>query len=87
MKTAWAAGFGVCVLLAVAAVYEVFERSLTAILKPAYADRDHGMQGDACDSQKNRFLAGLGAVLALPVSAALAARVTNDAAAVGDENP
>ena len=72
MKTAWAAGFGVCLLLAIAAVYEVFEWSLTALLNPAFADRYNGMQGDQWDAQKDMFLAGIGAVLALPVAWRLA---------------
>ncbi|NNJ25123.1 DUF2238 domain-containing protein [Alienimonas chondri] len=78
MKTAWATGFGVCLLLAIAAVYEVFEWSLTAILNPAYADRYNGLQGDEWDAQKDMFLAGLGALLALPASVALARRTGSD---------
>ncbi|MEM9701696.1 MAG: DUF2238 domain-containing protein, partial [Planctomycetota bacterium] len=75
MKAGWAAGFGVCLLLAIAAVYEVFEWSLTAILKPAYADRYNGLQGDEWDAQKDMFLAGLGAIAALPVSIRLARQI------------
>ena len=79
MGRTWAAGFGVCLLLAIAAVYEVFEWSLTALLEPAFADRYNGLQGDQWDAQKDMFLAGLGAALALPVSVALAGRASKPA--------
>ncbi|MFH5804939.1 DUF2238 domain-containing protein [Alienimonas sp. DA493] len=74
MKPAWASGFGVCLLLAIAAAYEVFEWSLTALLEPAFADRYNGLQGDQWDAQKDMFLAGLGALLALPIAWRLARR-------------
>ena len=66
MKRAWAAAFAVATLLAVAAVYEVFEWSLTAVLNPAHADRYNGLQGDAWDAQKDMALAGLGAAVSVP---------------------
>ena len=74
MKAAWAASFGACALLAIAAVYEVFEWSLTAVLQPAFADRYNGLQGDAWDAQKDMFLAGLGAIVTLPLGVRLARR-------------
>ena len=77
MKPAWAAGFGASALLAVAALYEVFEWSLTAILNPAYADRYNGLQGDVWDAQKDMLLAGAGAAASLPVCLCLAGRVRN----------
>ena len=66
LRRGWAAGFAACAVLAVAALYEVFEWTLTALLNPAYADRYNGLQGDAWDAQKDMALAALGAALALP---------------------
>ena len=75
LRPRWAAGFAVSGVLAVAAAYEVFEWSLTAILKPAFADRYNGLQGDAWDAQKDMLLAGAGAVISLPACTWLARRV------------
>ncbi|QDT13941.1 DUF2238 domain-containing protein [Alienimonas californiensis] len=87
MKTAWACGFGVCLLLAIAAVYEVFEWSLTAILESAFADRYNGLQGDEWDAQKDMFLAGLGAAVALPASVRLVRAVQKRTATVREPAP
>ena len=67
LRPRWAAGFAVTGVLAVAALYEVFEWSLTAILRPGFADRYNGLQGDAWDAQKDMLLAGAGAALSVPV--------------------
>ena len=75
LRPRWAAGFAVSVVLAVAAVYEVFEWSLTAILRPRFADRYNGLQGDAWDAQKDMLLAGAGAAASWPVCVTLSRRV------------
>ena len=74
LRPRWAAGCAVSGVLAVAALYEVFEWSLTAVLKPRFADRYNGLQGDAWDAQKDMLLAGLGAAASLPVCVRLAKR-------------
>ena len=67
LRPRWAAGFAVSGVLAVAALYEVFEWSLTALLEPSFADRYNGLQGDAWDAQKDMLLAGAGAAVGVPV--------------------
>jgi len=53
-------------VLAVGALYEVFEWTLTLTLAPADAGAYNGEQGDMFDSQKDMALAALGMLLALP---------------------
>lgn len=58
--------FAVMFVLAVGAVYEVFEWGLTLTLSPDDAGAYNGEQGDIFDAQKDMALAGLGAILAIP---------------------
>jgi putative membrane protein len=60
--------FAVMFVLAVGAVYEVFEWGLTLTLSPDDAGAYNGEQGDIFDAQKDMALAGLGAILAIPLA-------------------
>lgn len=51
-------------VLAVSAVYEIFEWLLTLAMAGAVADAYNGQQGDMWDAQKDMALAALGALLA-----------------------
>ncbi|MCZ8136432.1 MAG: DUF2238 domain-containing protein [Porphyrobacter sp.] len=62
-----ALAFGVMFVLAVGGLYEIFEWSLTLALAPEDAGAYNGEQGDMFDAQKDMALAGLGALLALPL--------------------
>ncbi|MEM9409411.1 MAG: DUF2238 domain-containing protein [Acidobacteriota bacterium] len=54
-------------LLAVSALYEIFEWLLTIVAAPGYAESYNGQQGDAWDAQKDMALALLGSALAWPL--------------------
>lgn len=54
-------------VLAVGGLYEVFEWALTLTLAPQDAGAYNGEQGDAFDAQKDMALAGLGALLVVPL--------------------
>jgi putative membrane protein len=54
-------------VLAVGGLYEIFEWSLTLALAPEDAGAYNGEQGDMFDAQKGMALAGLGAVLTVPL--------------------
>jgi putative membrane protein len=60
--------------LACSAVYELMEAGMAAILSPERGEEFVGMQGDIWDAQKDMFLAGLGAVLAMAIVAILRRR-------------
>jgi putative membrane protein len=62
-----ALAFGVMFVLAVGGLYEIFEWSLTLALAPEDAGAYNGEQGDMFDAQKDMALAGLGALVALPL--------------------
>jgi putative membrane protein len=55
--------------LAVSACYEMAEAFMASILTPQRGEEFVGMQGDMWDSQKDMFMAGLGAVTAMLVIA------------------
>lgn len=59
--------FAIMFVLAVGGLYEIFEWSLTLALAPEDAGAYNGEQGDMFDAQKDMALAGLGAILALPL--------------------
>jgi putative membrane protein len=59
--------FAVLFVLAVGGLYEIFEWSLTLTLAPGDAGAYNGEQGDRFDAQKDMALAGVGALLALPL--------------------
>ena len=54
-------------VLAVGGLYEIFEWTLTLALAPEAAGAYNGEQGDMFDAQKDMALAGLGAVLVVPL--------------------
>ncbi len=62
-----ALSFAITFVLAIGGLYEIFEWSLTLALAPEDAGAYNGEQGDRFDAQKDMALAGLGAVLALPL--------------------
>jgi putative membrane protein len=59
--------FAITFVLAVGGLYEIFEWSLTLALAPEDAGAYNGEQGDMFDAQKDMALAGVGAVIALPM--------------------
>jgi putative membrane protein len=59
--------FAITFVLAVGGLYEIFEWSLTLALAPKDAGAYNGEQGDLFDAQKDMALAGVGAVIALPM--------------------
>lgn len=75
--------------LAFSACYEMLEAFMASILTPERGEEFVGMQGDVWDSQKDMFMAGLGAIAAMiaiaAVRTALSRRkeVRSQAAAVG----
>lgn len=52
----------VSVVLAMGAVYEILEWTISLLFAPAYAESYNGQQGDLWDPQKDLALAGLGAI-------------------------
>lgn len=60
--------------LASSAVYELMEAGMATILSPERGEEFVGMQGDIWDAQKDMFLAGLGAVVAMTAVAAVRRR-------------
>ncbi|MCA9060098.1 MAG: DUF2238 domain-containing protein [Planctomycetaceae bacterium] len=63
MTARWSLVFGVLCVLAISAVYEIFEWLLTVVMSPRQADAYNGQQGDLWDAQKDMALAWLGAVV------------------------
>jgi len=59
----WTAGVSISIVLAIGAVYEIFEWTIAVLLAPHYAESYNGQQGDLWDPQKDLALAGLGAVI------------------------
>jgi len=57
--------------LAFSACYEMAEAFMASVLTPERGEEFVGMQGDMWDSQKDMFMAGLGAVSAMIVLAAV----------------
>lgn len=53
----------VSVVLAIGAVYEILEWTISLLFAPAYAESYNGQQGDMWDPQKDMALAGIGACL------------------------
>ena len=60
--------------LAISACYEMAEAFMASILTPERGEEFVGMQGDMWDSQKDMFMAGFGAVLAMVVIATVRRR-------------
>lgn len=56
-------------ILAISAIYEMFEALMASILSPERGEEFVGMQGDMWDSQKDMFDAGVGALVALLIIA------------------
>ena len=67
MGLGWALGFALALVMTIGTAYEIFEWLLTAVVSPEKAESYNGQQGDMWDPQKDMALAGLGALLALPV--------------------
>jgi putative membrane protein len=61
-------------ILAISAIYEMFEALMASILTPERGEEFVGMQGDMWDSQKDMFDAGLGALIGVLIIAALVKR-------------
>ncbi len=61
--TGWVAIVSVSGVLAIGAIYEILEWSISMAFAPEYAESYNGQQGDLWDPQKDMALAGLGAIL------------------------
>ena len=59
----WTAGVSVSVVLAIGAIYEVVEWTISMLFAPEYAESYNGQQGDMWDPQKDMALAGIGAMI------------------------
>lgn len=59
----WSLGFAVLVVLAISALYEVFEWLLTVVMAPRHAEAYNGQQGDIWDAQKDMALAFGGSIV------------------------
>lgn len=66
LSLAWAVSIAVTAVLAVGALYEIFEWLLTLAVAGAAADAYNGQQGDMWDAQKDMALAFLGALCMIP---------------------
>ncbi len=53
----------VALVLAIGALYEIFEWQIAVLLAPSYAEAYNGQQGDVWDPQKDLALAGVGAAV------------------------
>jgi putative membrane protein len=61
-------------ILAYSAIYEMLEAAMAAILTPLRGAEFVGMQGDIWDSQKDMFMAGLGALAGILILAVIRRR-------------
>ena len=64
VKRSWSYFLAVAMVLALSAIYEVIEGAAALIINPELGTAFLGTQGDEWDSQKDTFLAFLGAVIA-----------------------
>lgn len=64
VKRSWSYFLAVAMVLALSAIYEVIEGAAALIVNPELGTAFLGTQGDEWDSQKDTFLAFLGAVIA-----------------------
>lgn len=65
VRSRWRYVLPVMSTLAFSAAYEMSEALMASILTPERGEEFVGMQGDIWDSQKDMFVAGLGAVIAM----------------------
>jgi putative membrane protein len=72
----------VAMILAFSAMYEMLEALMASILTPERGEEFVGMQGDMWDSQKDMFVAGVGAVTAMAIVAVIRHRRSATAPAV-----
>ena len=56
---------GICTIMTISALYEVFEWMIAVTMAPHYAERYNGQQGDFWDSQKDMALAFAGCLVTL----------------------
>jgi len=70
VRSGWRYILPVEMVLACSAIYEMLEALAASILTPDRAEEFVGMQGDIWDSQKDMFMAGLGAIAAMLIVAA-----------------
>ena len=67
-KGFWSYWFPIELTLAFSAIYELIEWATAAVVDPAAGLAFLGAQGDVWDAQKDMFLAGIGAVIAMVVT-------------------
>jgi putative membrane protein len=78
--TKWSYLFPIQFTMACSAVYEIMEAFMATVLSPERGEEFVGMQGDIWDAQKDMFMAGIGAVLAMAIVAAVRYRRAQQAA-------
>jgi putative membrane protein len=76
VRSVWRYILPVEMTLAFSSTYEMLEAMMASILTPDRAEEFVGMQGDIWDSQKDMFMAGVGAVVAMGVVAVVRHRRT-----------
>jgi putative membrane protein len=69
VNNAWRYILPIQMTLAFSAIYEMLEALMASILTPERGEEFVGMQGDMWDSQKDMFMAGIGAVAAMAIVA------------------
>src|SRR5207248_1134174 len=74
VRGAWRYILPVEMTLAFSACYEILEALMASILTPDRAEEFVGMQGDIWDSQKDMFMAAMGAVVAMGIVAVVRRR-------------
>ena len=68
VKRSWSYFLAVAMVLALSAIYEVIEGAAALTINPELGTAFLGTQGDEWDSQKDTFLAFLGAVIAMALT-------------------
>jgi putative membrane protein len=65
IRNAWRSVIPIASILAFSALYEMLEAAMAGLVPPALSNDFSGLQGDIWDAQKDMFMAGLGAVVAV----------------------
>jgi putative membrane protein len=81
VRNRWRYVLPVALILSFSALYEMLEAFMASILTPERGEEFVGMQGDMWDSQKDMFVAALGAVIAMVAVAVIRRRRAAPAAA------
>lgn len=83
VRSPWRYVVPVEAILSFSAMYEMLEAFMASVLTPERGEEFVGMQGDMWDSQKDMLMAGLGAVAAMLIIAAVRTYLGRRARATG----